>query len=196
MELDEETRGGFGVALNESDLLGLEVDPARRIAAATFRVLTLPESGPPPEDRRVQVLFHSVERVVASLREGVPDAETVVPFELGDLLEVVRSFGGLPIYGWDFIDVADATDGWRKALSLDWSTGAAQPRHSITVFQEGTSRLLDVSLWFDWLEIRTPDGSVIPMDAFIAGGRRWWDAFHRGDPRTDGFGLQSLRGGN
>jgi hypothetical protein len=57
MVLDEEQRHGIDVALNEADLLGFEVDPTRRLAAATFRVLTLPENGPAPNDRRVQFLL-------------------------------------------------------------------------------------------------------------------------------------------
>ena len=61
----EELRNELGVALNEADLLGFEVDPARRIATATFRVLTLPAEGPPPADRRVQMLFRPVGRVPA-----------------------------------------------------------------------------------------------------------------------------------
>ena len=48
----EEFRTELGVALNEADLLGFEVEERRRIAAATFRVLSLPAEGRPPEDRR------------------------------------------------------------------------------------------------------------------------------------------------
>jgi hypothetical protein len=66
----DELRNDLGVALNESDLLGFEVDPDRRLAGATFRVLTLPREGMPPEDRRVQMLFRPVGRVAASLRNG------------------------------------------------------------------------------------------------------------------------------
>ena len=52
--IEEEERA----ALNESDLLGVEIDPDRRLAGATFRVLTLPTEGMPPEDRRVQLLLY------------------------------------------------------------------------------------------------------------------------------------------
>lgn len=41
MEITEEQRYGLGVALNESTLLGVEVDPERGIGAATLSVLTL-----------------------------------------------------------------------------------------------------------------------------------------------------------
>src|SRR5262245_24355446 len=107
MEISDEQRVGLGVALNEADLLGVEVDATRRLAAATFRVLTLPVEGPEPEDRRVQLLLRPVGRVAASLREGRwddPHAE-VVPFALPDLLATVQTFGGQSLYGWEFIDV-------------------------------------------------------------------------------------------
>ena len=66
MDLTEEHRHGLNIALNEAELFGFEVDPSRRLAAATFNVLTLPVQGPPPSDRRVQMLFSPVGRVAAS----------------------------------------------------------------------------------------------------------------------------------
>ena len=191
MLLSSEQRDGIGVALNESDLLGLEVDPERRIAAATFRVLTLPEEGPMPDDRRVQVLFEPVGRVEAALREGAWDdpSAPVVPFGIEELLKTVQSFDGLPIYGWKFIDVQNEYDrDWTKHLSLDWSSGTDGLSHSITVFQDAGNRILDVRLWFDDLRVFEPGGVEIPLDSFIAGGRRWWDALFEGDERARGFG--------
>jgi hypothetical protein len=105
MSLSEEQSAGLNVALNEADLLGFEVDPERRIAAVMLSVLTLRENGPTPQDRRVQIVFHPVGRVAASLRNGRwddPDAE-VVPFTLAELLPIVQS-GGLSRYGWELID--------------------------------------------------------------------------------------------
>src|SRR5262245_32108018 len=80
--LTEEQCAGLNVALNEADLLGFEVNAERRMAAATFRVLTLPEIGPAPDDRRVQFLFRPVGRVAASLRDGRWDdpGAPIVPF--------------------------------------------------------------------------------------------------------------------
>jgi hypothetical protein len=183
------------VALNEADLLGVEVDPARRIAAATFRALTLPVDGPPPPDSRVQILFRPVGRVVASLRNGRWDdmAAEVVPFEVTDLLSVVQRFGGQPIYGWEFFDVHDKELArWGKRLSLDWRSGSDGLARSITVFQESAQHAvqhLDLCIWFDDLEIRRPDGSVLSLEDFAAGGKRWWDAMYGGDERTQGAGI-------
>jgi hypothetical protein len=196
MSLTEEHRDGLNVALNEADLLGFDVDPERRIASATFRVLTLPEVGPVPDDRRVQFLFRPVGRVAASLRDGRWDdpGASVVPFGLRELLSIVHSFGGLPVYGWDFIDVdAKKLAKWSDRLSLNWTSGVDGRTHSITVFQETGNRILDLCVWFDELEIRDSERRVIPIDGFIAAGKRWWDAVDAGDDRTKGYGIAPLK---
>ena len=177
--LDEDMRGGLNTALNEADLLGLELDPSRRIAAATFRVLSLPEIGDAPPDRRVQFVFRPVGRCIASPRNGRWDDEVapVVPFDVADLLKVVQSFGALPIYGWEFFDVhATELGKWGRRASFDWSAGEDGVGHSISLFQDTSDRILDICLWFDDLEIRRPDGIAVPIEEFIDGGRRWWDA--------------------
>jgi len=190
----EQLRTDLDVALNEADLLGFEVDAERRLAAATFRVLTLPIDGPPPEDSRVQMLFRPIGRVAASLRNGVwhDEAAEVVEFALSELLGVVQSFGGQPIYGWKFFDLHDkAPPTWASRLSLDWRSGADGLLHTISVFQEcaGPARHLALCVWFDELEVRRPDGTVVPLQEFAAGGRRWWDAMFARDKRTEGHGI-------
>ncbi|MFA9475255.1 MAG: hypothetical protein ACERJ2_11920 [Filomicrobium sp.] len=95
MDLSEEVKSDLGVALNEATMLGAEVDTERSMAFVTFDVLTLPLVGPPPDDRRIQFVFHPIGRVAASLRLGDwNDAGAkVVPFvELGDLLRVIEGF--------------------------------------------------------------------------------------------------------
>jgi hypothetical protein len=194
----EEQRNELGVALNEADLLGFEVDAGRRIAAATFGVLSLPPEGPPAEDRRVQMLFRPIGRVAASLRNGLWNDEQaeVVQFLLSELLDVVRSFGGQPIYGWEFFDTHDKElSRWGDRLSLDWRSGSDGLSRSIAVFQAsgaGPDRHLDLCVWFDDLEVRRPDGTVVPLEEFAAGGRRWWDAMYAGDKRTEGHGISAV----
>jgi hypothetical protein len=191
----EEFRTQLGVALNEADLLGFEVEERRRIAAATFRVLTLPAEGSPPADRRAQMLFRPVGRVVASLRNGRWDDEgaEVVLFALSELLTVVQSFGGQPIYGWEFFDIHEKElPRWGNRLSLDWQSGSDGLSRSITVFQSsgaGPARHLDLCVWFDDLEVRRPDGAIVPLEEFAAGGRLWWDGMYAGDRRTEGHGI-------
>ena len=194
MDAWEQLRIELGVALNEADLLGFEVDPDRRLAAATFRVLTLPATGPPPDDARVQMLFRPVGRVKASLRNGLwnDEAAEVVPFALSELLGVVQVFGGLPIYGWEFFDLhKKEPPKWASRLSLDWQSGSDGLLHSISVFLEGAAptRHLELCVWFDELEVRRPDGTPVTLQEFAGGGRRWWDAMYARDKRTEGHGI-------
>ena len=198
MGLTEEQREALGVAVNEATLLGCEVNADQCVAAVTLEVLTLPEKGDPPADPRVQILFLPVGRVAASLRMGGWDDATaeIQPFRIEELLATVQSFGGLPIYGWQFFDRHDEEmKMWGNRLSLDWRSSRDEGRrHSISLFQEGDNRHLDLCLWFDRLEIRTPDGSQVNFEEFCAGGKRWWDAMYSGDPRTKGPGILPLEG--
>jgi hypothetical protein len=109
------------------------------------------------------------------------------------LLTVVQSFKGLPIYGWEFIDThKKELEEWGDRLSLDWTSGSDGVSHSITVFQDPEDRILDLCVWFDDLVIRNPAGSTIPLDTFVAAGKRWWDALYAGDERTKGHGIFPL----
>ena len=55
-------------------------------------------------------------------------------------------------------------------------------------------RIPELCVWFDQLAIRSPRGADIPIDSFVASGKRWWDAFYAGDERTRGFGMAPLGG--
>ena len=194
MKLETEQKSGLNVALNEATLLGAEVNMERRVAAVTFNVLTLPLEGPSPDDSRVQFLFYPVGRVAASLRLGHwddPGAE-VVPFEIGQLLEIVESFK-LPIYGWKFFDLEDDFDTWKGRLSADYCLGDDGMSCSITLHQERPDRHLDLRIWFDTLKLRNAAGNMLEMDDFIAGGKRWWDGLYSGDPRTEGSGISPFK---
>jgi hypothetical protein len=134
-------------------------------------------------------------RVAASLRDGRWDDEQapVVPLEIEELEAAVAAFGQLPIYGWEFLDVPEEKnfESWCDRLSLDWRSGPGGLAHTLDLFQEG-DRHLDLRLWFDELRIFGPDRAEIALDDFVAGGVRWWDALHAGDPRTAGHGIIPL----
>ena len=187
---------GLNGALEESNLLGIEVDPDRRIAAATFFVLILPEIGEPPPDRRFQFVFWPVGRVAASLRNGLwlDKRAPAVRFDVTDLLRVVQSFDGLPIHGHQFFDVPESKnfERWADRLSLDYSGVPGTFSHTLDLFQDGGSRNLDIRLWFNEFEIRNPADEVVPLERFIAEGQRWWDGLTRGDPRTRGYNIFPL----
>lgn len=182
--------------MDEARILGAEVVAEARLAAITLEVLSLPESGEPPADRRIQLLLSPVGRVAASLRLGAgDDAEAPVEaIELGDLLKVVEGFKGA-IYGVDFFDRDEKEIAlWADRLSLDWRSGPDGFSHSLYLFQEGAPRRhLDLCIWFDQVVIKDPLGRVIPIEEFIAGGNRWWEAFRNDDPRTRASGIVPLR---
>ena len=148
MELSEEHCRDLGIAINEADLLGVEIDAVRRVGAVTLRVLSLPADGPSPEDARVSLRLSPVGRVVAFLCEAPWDypSAPAVPLHIGDLLSVVQSFRGLPIDGWEFFDIHDgelAT--WGHRLSLDWHSGDDGRSHSITLSQEAEDERTSIS---------------------------------------------------
>jgi hypothetical protein len=194
MQWSDADRTGLGVALNEATLLGVEVNEGSRRAAATFAVLTLPPLGPMPKDPRVRFIFEPVGRVIASLRLGRwNDSEAPVEsFPLDRLLLVVQSFCS-SIYGWEFFDCEQQNlSALVDRLSLDRRLGPDGCAHSISLFQERPDRHLDLWVWFDRLTIRDPSGRTIELEEFIAGGRRWWDAFNKGDERVSGCGIFPL----
>jgi len=190
--MDGDMKLGIGVALNEATLLGAEVSRERRMAAITLAVLSLPsDGGPAPEDSRVSLVLAPVGRVVASLRHSRWDDDSAppVPFSLAELLATVQSFGGLPVYGWEFIDIAEGFERWSGRLSLDERLGEGGDTHSITLFQEGNDRHLDLRIWFDRLQVFRPDHTEIQLEEFMAGGKRWWDGLYSGDSRTGQAGI-------
>jgi hypothetical protein len=189
MDLTEDQKHGLNQSLNEATLLNAEVDPAGLWATIALRVLTLPggEETSPPEDAQVQVTLQPVGRVAASLRLGRwnDTVAPVQPFTLDQLPEIVQGFDFEEIYGWEFIDIPDEEfRGWSDRLSLDFQSGSDAQSHTLDLFQDDGNRFLQLRIWFDDLNIRNSRGAIVPLDDFIAGGKRWWDAMYSGDSRT------------
>lgn len=195
MHIERHLAEGLGVALNEAALLGIEYVPARHMVSVTFSVLTLPDDhSPEPADPRRQLILTEVGRVAAALRESSWDdvSAECMPLAASELLSAVQSFGGQPIYGWQFINYADpAWDVWKSRLSLDVQLNGGSLTNRLMLFQEGATlnRCIDIWIWFEELLIRDATGNLIEPDDFIAGGIRWWNAMHAGDPRTQGHGI-------
>jgi hypothetical protein len=188
MTLTSEELSGLGVALNEATLLGVEVDPTRRLAGLALAVLSLPIQGPPNQDPRVQLLLSPVGRVCAV--RFVEDAVQLLTID--QLHQAVQDFDGCPIYGWEFLDTP-FTEPEHVSLDLTFP-GPGGRSHSLAVFQEASAKgRLDLRIWFDALTVHTPAGDLVSLADFIAGGRRWWDALDTGDPRTAGRGIISLK---
>ena len=88
-------------------------------------------------------------------------------------------------------------------LSLAWQSPPDGLSHTLDLFQEWPGapdeewsghRYLEIVTWFDELTILRPDYTVQPVEEFIAGGKRWWEAMYAGDPRVQGRGIIPLDG--
>lgn len=197
--LSKEQIKGLGVALNEATLLGVELDVSRSLCGITLSVFSLPEEGPAPTDSRLQILLHPIGRLCASLRHHRVNSPAELPeiFSPSELLAKVRSFGGQPIYGWEFIDIDDASFArWSGMLSLDWQGSSDGNVHTFTLFQEGHTpeRTLDLKIWFGGISLFKPTGEKVEIEDVVSGGKRWWDGLHSGDVRTAGTGIFSGKG--
>ncbi|MGD1011981.1 MAG: hypothetical protein ABR925_05560 [Acidimicrobiales bacterium] len=190
----------LNIALNEGQFCDFELRPDRAEAVVLLRLLALPEEGPEPEDRRVLFRLSGVGRAVASLRAGRwDDASAVVEaLALDELGDAVRRFGGVPIYGWDFFDPEHSWDHWRDRLSLDVTIAGGSRDHVLALSQESLARpdrILDLRIWFGDVTAFSTGGEPRSLRDVADGGRRWWDAFYAGDPRTTGHGMAPLRSG-
>jgi hypothetical protein len=65
--------------------------------------------------------------------------------------------------------------------------------HSIYLFQQSAHKGLDVWVWFDHLEFRDTDGTLLEPRWLVAEAKRWWDAVAMGDPRTAKAGIFPIK---
>lgn len=193
MQINEELKYRIGLALNEANLLGVEFDRKKNLVACSFELVTMDKDGNVPEDRRLLLIFNPVGRFIASLRNGHWDDKNAVVenFNPENILEVVQSFNGLPIYGWDFINCDDKDfDTWKDRLSFDYSTGNNTGlTNTIDLFQEGDNRHIDLRIFFDDFEILTPKYEPVDLEEFLENGKRGWDAVYSNNGKMDNFGI-------
>ncbi len=193
MIIDEDLRHKIGLALNEATLLGVEFDKEKNSVSCTFAVITVDNHGEVPVDNRLLFVFKPVGRFVASYRNGLwndKDA-TVNTIQPTDILEVVQSFHGQAIYGWDFVNCGDKDfDSWKDKLSFDYSFGDNTGlTNTIDLFQEDGVKHLNFRIWFDDFEIFTPKYDTVELQTFLDNGKRGWDAIYSSDEKVGGFGI-------
>ena len=191
MKPSAEQLAGLNVALNEARLFALDLDLVLKVAVVELGVWTLPEQGPPPQEAWIELRVFPLGRLIASF---VSSDSRIKRLSIEELPDVVRSFGGQPIYGWEFFDPPSSNlVTWSERLSLDFRAGQTGLTHTLHLFQDSGREKLDVCLWFDEVEVRDTSGRETPIDAVIANGKRWWDGVFSGDPRTSGSGIQPLK---
>ncbi len=152
-------------------------------------VLARDEGGAETSDPRRTLRLGGCSRLAASYRAGTWDdpAAPVIPLDLEGLDRLLRRHGGGPVYGWDFVDSPRSERdfrSWAQRLSLDL-TMPGPGGHHLTLFQDlGGVHHLDLRVWFSEVSVLDGDGRRLDLDAFIAGGRRWWEAMYAGE-RSD-----------
>jgi hypothetical protein len=194
VSLTDDQIAGLNIALNEATWLGLSIDADGLRAAATFAVLTLPEDGPVPEDRRAQILMQPLGRVAASYRQGLwNDRDAPISTVSAAELETLTVERPTSVYGWDFFNRSDdRIEEWPQPLSLDLQLDQQHTALTLDLVHD-LNPFLHVRLWFSAFRLLTPDREEIDLQEFIDGGKRWWDGLYAGDERASGFGIVPLK---
>ncbi len=197
VEWDDGSRERLETALNESDVVGIRLDPADRHADVLLHVIALPESGPLTKDgRRIMRLTRPAELRFLLRRDPVgAQAATQPAIPLADEAAVEDFFDSLAwggsIYGWRFFDEPGLTSDWPPDPSLRVSVRADGGAHSFYWFNEcGVERdgdteafCIEGTITFDDLVVLDAAGREIPIETFIAHGLRQWDALYAHDER-------------
>ncbi|MEU1984646.1 hypothetical protein [Nocardia sp. NPDC019395] len=201
--LDGLDKAGLDKALSEAGCLGLTVDSEAKRLELDLEVLSLPEQTTGISDsdtatgthaERVQLIFHGVTRIAASLRiQRWDDLEPrILPLELSGLAAAVASFGGSRLHGWEFVDLDDSSwTLWSELLSFDTAIDTRIARHVLEFSQEEgiDPRELDIRVWFDSVTAQRTGGDPIPVPDLVSGSQRWWAAHDKGDPRASHPGI-------
>jgi hypothetical protein len=183
---DDAIRERLETALNESDVVGVRLDPAGRHVDVLLHVIALPESGPPAKDgRRIMRLTQPAELRFLLRRDPVGEQAATQPaIPLADEAAVEDFFDSLTwggsIYGWRFFDEPGLTSDWPPDLSLHLSVRADEGAHAFYWFNEcGVDRdgetetfCIEGTVTFDDLVVLDAAEREIPIETFIANGVR------------------------
>lgn len=197
MQWDSETRESLEAALNESEVVGVRLDPARAYVDVLLHVIALPESGPLAKDsRRIMRLMRPAELRFILRRDPVGEQGATQPaIPLADVAAVEAFFESLAwggsIYGWRFFDEPELTSDWPVEPSLRIALRDDASAHSFYWFNEcGVARdgetagfCIEGTVTFDDLIVLDAAEREIPIDTFIADGLRQWDALYTHDDR-------------
>lgn len=196
MNYSKEILDRLGRGLNEAELLGAEFDFERELLACTFNPIVVDINGKIPEDRRIQLILRNVKRIVSSLRNSDwdDDRQQAETFELSELLSVVNSFGGLPIYGWEFFNCGeDGFKRWEDRLSFDWRNQQYNGKeNTFDFFQEGHKRHLDIRVWFEEIHLFDSTSKKIEFKSFMDASDRGWRALKLNPEVSKHYGIQFI----
>lgn len=154
--------------LDGASLWGLELETRYRVLAATLEPPADQHPRGAVDDRRLQVLFHPVHTILASLRRRA-DGQ-VEAFTVDQLVDVAQALGGSPVRV-RFDDPEPAPGEWGPAWSLEGRARTDDGRaHSVTLqLEDAADRILRVYATFDGYEVRDPSGQAVDLGERSAG---------------------------
>lgn len=192
---------GLEVALDEATVAGLRAEPGGAVALL-LHVLALPKVDPPDPDTRRALVLSGVSRARVLLRRDVPGQVDYGPaLPLTDLAAVEAFFASLTrtgdLYGGQFLDAPELCADWPPEVSLDLTSGpAGAGTRALYWFNEcavGDEEFcIEGVVEFTGVAVRHADGTPLPVEEFVADGRRWWQAFRAGDPRVSPAAQRAL----
>lgn len=197
MEWTEVERSRLETALNESDVVGVRLEPSGDVDIL-LHVLSLPPSGPLPTDGRRVLRLTSAHELSFLLRaDGVGEQladQRAIP--LADLAAVEAFFAsvawGGSIYGWRFFDDPELTADWPAEPSLTVRPPGATPGdHTFYWFnecgategQDTVGYCIEGTITFHDVRVLDAFGNELSIETFIADGIRHWDALFARDER-------------
>ena len=189
MRPSSEQIAGLNIAINEATLFGVDLALDRSAMVVELGIVGLPEQGAATH-QRIRISLFPLHRLAIEYAASDGEARTI---RIEEVSELVKAFGGLPIYGWEFFDgPSSGLAGSSHPLSLDYRRDQEAQGHSLHLFQENAQEAIDIYAWFDEIAISRPDQQEVELDVLIAGGKRLWDGIASGDPRTKDTGIERL----
>lgn len=159
----EVTREDLRDLLRSGPVWGAEIDIRFRVLALTVEPSAEAHPDPEASDRRLQVLFHPVSAVAASLVEHGGDGAVVRRFDEEQLPDVVAALGG-PTTSTDPLPGVPANlDALGPRLSLRGQASVADGfRDHLHLHLVADDLTLDLWASFDEFEVRGPDDTTDP----------------------------------
>ncbi len=194
MQWTRELTGRLNVALNEATVFGVRYDGDAAVCRLLVEVASLPEVGPTDPDPRRVLVLSGASSVDVLLRQELPGEDPAYgpALPLADLEELGIFLASLPMvdamYGWEFVDRENSTEGWPAEPSLRVVGGPTSGAHSLTWFAEcadgeGANYVLEGVVVFDAVSVERADAIKLDLDEFLDDGHRWWQAFRDHDAR-------------
>lgn len=160
------TREDLRQLLRSGPVWGAEIDIKFRVLAVTVEPSAEAHPEPSAPDRRLQVLFHPVSAVAASLVEHGDDGPVVRRFEEDQLPDVVAALGGQVTTTDPLPGVPANLDALGPRLSLRGQASVADGfRDHLHLHLAADDLTLDLWASFDEFEVRGPDDTTEPRRA-------------------------------